>query len=65
MKEQEQKTIEQLERISSMLGIIGETEDYTDVAINALEDMQQYRILENRLSRCPCLFLSCVTAGAR
>ena len=50
MKEQEQKTIKQLERISSMLGIIGETEDYTDVAINALEDMQQYRILENRLS---------------
>ena len=30
------KAIEQLERISKNLGSIGETEDYTDMAIKAL-----------------------------
>lgn len=39
----EQKAIEQLERISGMLGAIGETEDYTEVAIKALEEIQKYR----------------------
>jgi hypothetical protein len=33
----QEKAIEQLERISSHLASIGETEDYTDVAIQALE----------------------------
>lgn len=33
----QEKTIEQLERISSRLASIGEKEDYTDVAIQALE----------------------------
>ena len=33
----QEKTIEQLERISSLLAAIGEKEDYTDVAIQALE----------------------------
>ena len=32
-----EKAIEQLERISSRFASIGETEDYTDVAIQALE----------------------------
>jgi hypothetical protein len=31
------KAIEQLERISNSLASIGETEDYTDIAIQALE----------------------------
>lgn len=38
-----EKAIEQLERISKNLGSIGETEDYTEVAIQALEEVQQYR----------------------
>lgn len=42
MKENE-KAIEQLERISKKLGDIGETEDWTEVAIQALEEVQQYR----------------------
>ena len=33
----QEKTIEQLERISGLLAAIGEKEDYTDVAIQALE----------------------------
>lgn len=33
----QEKAIEQLERISSRLASIGEKEDYTDVAIQALE----------------------------
>ena len=37
------KAIEQLERISKNLGSIGETEDYTEVAIQALEEVQKYR----------------------
>lgn len=39
------KAIEQLERISKNLGSIGETEDYTDMAIKALEEVQQYRAI--------------------
>lgn len=38
-----EKAIEQLERISNNLGLIGETEDWTEVAIQALEEVQQYR----------------------
>lgn len=38
-----EKAIEQLERISKKLGDIGETEDWTEVAIQALEEVQQYR----------------------
>lgn len=33
----QEKAIEQLERISSHLSVIGEKEDYTDIAIKALE----------------------------
>lgn len=33
----QEKAIEQLERISNHLSSIGETEDYTDIAIQALE----------------------------
>lgn len=39
------KAIEQLERISRNLGSIGETEDYTDMAIKALEEVQQYHAI--------------------
>ena len=38
-----EKAIEQLERISEKLGDIGETEDWTEVAIKALEEVQRYR----------------------
>ena len=41
----EQKAIEQLDRLSGMLGAIGETEDYTEDAIKALEEIQQYRAI--------------------
>lgn len=34
MTELEKKTIEQLERVSGMLGAIGETEDYRDVILH-------------------------------
>lgn len=37
--EMQKKAIEQLERISSNLASIGEKEDYTDIAIQALEQM--------------------------
>lgn len=38
-----EKAIEQLERISKNLGSIGESEDWTEIAIQALEEVQQYR----------------------
>ena len=37
----QEKAIEQLERISRGLASIGETEDYTDVAIQFLEQTKQ------------------------
>lgn len=45
MTELEKKAIEQLERISGMLGAIGEKEDYTETAIRALEENQEYHAL--------------------
>lgn len=41
----EQEAIEQIERIRKLLGTIGEIEDYTEVAIKALEEIQQYRAI--------------------
>nr|DAI19402.1 MAG TPA: DNA-directed RNA polymerase subunit [Caudoviricetes sp.] len=38
-----EKAIEQLERISKNLVLIGEVEDWTEVAIQALEEVQKYR----------------------
>lgn len=46
-----EKAIEQLERISKKLGDIGETEDWTEVAIQALEEVQQYRQI-GKISTC-------------
>ena len=40
----QEKAIEQLERVSKHLAIIGEKEDYTGIAIQALE--QQNRIAQ-------------------
>ena len=45
------KTIEQLERISNSLASIGETVDYTNIAIQALEqqpceDVEEYGMKE-------------------
>lgn len=45
MTELEKKTIEQLERVSGMLGAIGETEDYTETAIQAVEENAQYHVI--------------------
>ena len=42
----QEKAIEQLKRISSHLSTIGETEDYTDVAIQALEQTQWIPVSE-------------------
>lgn len=43
--EQEQKTVEQLERLSGMLGAMGETEDHTETAIRALEENLIYHTI--------------------
>lgn len=45
MTEQEEKAIEQLERVSGMLGVIGETEDYTEIVIRALEENREYHVI--------------------
>lgn len=45
----ETKAIEQLRRISSNLENIGETEDYTDIAIEAIQKNKEYQELESRL----------------
>jgi hypothetical protein len=56
-----QASIEQLERLSRSIASIGETEDYTEVAINALEkQMPKKPIFNHNLSdtlsvfRCEC-----------
>lgn len=56
-----QASIEQLERVSRSMASIGETEDYTEVAINALEkQMPKKPIFNHNLSdtlsvfRCEC-----------
>lgn len=41
MTDKVEKAIEQLERISNSLASIGETVDYTDIAIQALEQKQK------------------------
>lgn len=56
-----QASIEQLERVSRSIASIGETEDYTEIAINALEKqivkrpiMKQYfEDLEEKYLCCP------------
>lgn len=45
----ETKAIEQLRRISRNLENIGETEDYTDIAIEAIQKNKEYQELESRL----------------
>lgn len=42
----QEKAIEQLERISHNLGSIGETVDYTDIAIEALEQTEWIPVTE-------------------
>lgn len=44
----QEKAIEQLERISTHLSSIGEKEDYTDVAIEALEHTRWIPVSENK-----------------
>lgn len=41
----EKEAIEQIERIRKILGTIGEIEDYTEIAIKALEEIQKYRAI--------------------
>lgn len=48
-----QKTKEQLERISKNIGSIGETEDWTEVAIKALENQQDItNVLHDKKKLC-------------
>lgn len=48
-----QKTKEQLERISKNLGSIGETEDWTGVAVRALENQQDIEnVLHDKKKLC-------------
>ena len=52
-----QASIEQLERVSRSMASIGETEDYTEVAINALEkQMPKKPIFNHNLSDTPSVF---------
>ena len=52
-----QASIEQLERVSRSMASIGETEDYTEVAINALEkQMPKKPIFNHNLSDTLSLF---------
>jgi hypothetical protein len=45
----ESEAIEQLRRISKNLGNLGESEDYTDIAIEAIQKNKEYQELESRL----------------
>ena len=45
----ETEAIEQLSRISKNLGNLGETEDYTGIAIEAIQRNKGYQELESRL----------------
>lgn len=45
----ETEAIEQLRRVSKNLGNLGETEDYTDIAIEAIQKNKEYQELESRL----------------
>lgn len=45
----ETEAIEQLSRISKNLGNLGETEDYTGIAIEAIQKNKEYQELESRL----------------
>lgn len=52
-----QTSIEQLERVSRSMASVGETEDYTEVAINALEkQMPMKPIFNHNLSDTLSLF---------
>jgi len=45
----ESEAIEQLRRVSKNLGNLGESEDYTDIAIEAIQKNKEYQELESRL----------------
>lgn len=52
-----QASIEQLERVSRSMASIGETEDYTEVAINALEKQIPKKpdfTEDKEFALCPC-----------
>lgn len=52
-----QASIEQLERVSRSIASIGETEDYTEVAINALEKQIPKKpdfTEDKEFALCPC-----------
>lgn len=58
----QEKAIEQLERISSHLSAIGEKEDYTDIAIQALEQTRWIPVSE-RLPKYGKEVLTCSNDG--
>ena len=43
MEELNKKAVEHLKRISKVIGSIGETEDFTHIAIDAIEKVEKYR----------------------
>lgn len=49
MMHKETEAIEQLRRVSKNLGNLGETEDYTGIAIEAIQKNKEYQELESRL----------------
>ena len=66
MKEIEltQASIEQLERVSKSIASIGETEDYTEIAINALEKQIAKRpIMKRYFKDLEEKYLCCPTCG--
>lgn len=59
-----QVSIEQLERVSKSIASIGETEDYTEIAINALEKQIAKRpIMRRHFEDSEEEYLCCPTCG--
>lgn len=59
-----QESIEQLERVSRSIASIGETEDYTEIAINALEKQIAKRpIMKQYFEGLEEEYLCCPTCG--
>ncbi len=59
-----QESIEQLERVSRSIASIGETEDYTEIAINALEkQIAKKPIMKQYFEDLEGEYLCCPTCG--
>lgn len=60
----QEKAIEQLERISSSLSAIGEKEDYTDIAIQALEQTRWIPVSERLPEKHDCYLVTTKWKGS-